>query len=119
MDFEKRATEALENLDAPYNELLLRLRNFCMVRGMVEMGRVIRATNNVKNRMPIASMTVVAHGTEEKNVAETMKDLILEELNVEEMKFLEDESSLVECSAKPNFLNIKSDFSSYFGQPFL
>ena len=35
MDFEKRATEALENLDAPYNELLLRLRNFCMVRGTV------------------------------------------------------------------------------------
>ena len=95
------------------------VERIAMVRGMVEMGRVIRATNNVKNRMPIASMTVVAHGTEEKNVAETMKDLILEELNVEEMKFLEDESSLVECSAKPNFLNIKSDFSSYFGQPFL
>lgn len=35
MDFEKRATEALENLDAPYNELLLRLREFCMVRGIV------------------------------------------------------------------------------------
>ncbi len=62
-----------------------------IVRGMVEMGRVIRATNNVKNRMPIASMTVVAHGNEEKNVAETMKDLILEELNVREMKFLEDD----------------------------
>ena len=92
------------------------VERIAMVRGMVEMGRVIRATNNVKNRMPIASMTVVAHGAVEKNVAETMKDLILEELNVEEMKFLEDESSLVECSAKPNFLNIKSDFSSYFGQ---
>lgn len=35
MDFEKRATEALENLDAPYNELLLRLREFSMVRGIV------------------------------------------------------------------------------------
>ena len=92
------------------------VERIAMVRGMVEMGRVIRATNNVKNRMPIASMTVVAHGTEEKNVAETMKDLILEELNVEEMKFIEDESSLVECSAKPNFLNIKSDFASLFGQ---
>lgn len=35
MDFEKRASEALKNLDAPYNELLLRLRNFCMLRGIV------------------------------------------------------------------------------------
>ena len=35
MDFEKRATEALEELDVPYNELLLRLREFCMVRGIV------------------------------------------------------------------------------------
>ena len=77
------------------------------------MGRVIRATNNVKNRMPIASMTFVAHGTEEKNVAETMKDLILEELNVREMKFLEDETKLVKLSAKPNFLAIKAKGPDY------
>ena len=63
--------------------------------------------------MPIASMTVVAHGTEEKNVAETMKDLILEELNVREMKFLEDETKLVKLSAKPNFLAIKAKGPDY------
>lgn len=89
------------------------VERIAMVRGMVEMGRVIRATNNVKNRMPIASMTVVAHGTEEKNVAETMKDLILEELNVREMKFLEDETKLVKLSAKPNFLAIKAKGPDY------
>uniref|UniRef100_UPI0025D9B122 class I tRNA ligase family protein n=1 Tax=uncultured Fibrobacter sp. TaxID=261512 RepID=UPI0025D9B122 len=89
------------------------VERIAMVRGMVEMGRVIRATNNVKNRMPIASMTVVAHGNEEKNVAETMKDLILEELNVEEMKFLEDETKLVQLSAKPNFLAIKAKGPDY------
>ncbi len=89
------------------------VERIAMVRGMVEMGRVIRATNNVKNRMPIASMTVVAHGTEEKNVAESMKDLILEELNVREMKFLEDETKLVQLSAKPNFLAIKAKGPDY------
>ena len=89
------------------------VERIAMVRGMVEMGRVIRATNNVKNRMPIASMTVVAHGTEEKNVAESMKDLILEELNVREMKFLEDETKLVKLSAKPNFLAIKAKGPDY------
>lgn len=89
------------------------VNRIAMVRGMVEMGRVIRATNNVKNRMPIASMTVVAHGEVEKNVAESMKDLILEELNVREMKFLEDETVLVKLSAKPNFLGIKAKGPEY------
>ena len=89
------------------------VERIAMVRGMVEMGRVIRATNNVKNRMPIASMTVVAHGAVEKNVAETMKDLILEELNVREMQFLEDETKLVKLSAKPNFLAIKAKGPDY------
>ena len=112
-----------------------------MVRGMVEMGRVIRATNNVKNRMPIASMTVVAHGAVEKSLLvadncegreqrgseadslpsqavgsrsdQTMKDLILEELNVREMQFLEDETKLVKLSAKPNFLAIKGKGPDY------
>jgi len=84
-----------------------------MVRGMVEMGRIIRATNNVKNRMPIASMTVVPHGPIEKEVAENMRELILEELNVREMKFLDDETALVKLSAKPNFLGIKAKGPEY------
>lgn len=86
----------------------LLVERITMVRGMVEMGRIIRATNNVKNRMPIASMTVVPHGSIEKEVAENMQDLILEELNVREMKFLDDETALVKLSAKPNFLGIKA-----------
>lgn len=86
----------------------LLVERIAMVRGMVEMGRIIRATNNVKNRMPIASMTVVPHGSIEKEVAENMQDLILEELNVREMKFLDDETALVKLSAKPNFLGIKA-----------
>ena len=89
------------------------VNRIAMVRGMVEMGRAIRATNNEKNRMQIASMTVVAHGEIEKQVAESMKDLILEELNVREMKFLEDESVLVKLSAKPNFLGIKAKGPEY------
>lgn len=84
------------------------VKRIAMVRGLVEMGRTIRATNNVKNRMPINCMTVVAHGALELKVAETMKSLILEELNVREMKFLDDETALVKLTAKPNFMAIKS-----------
>lgn len=89
------------------------VRRIAMVRGIVEMGRSIRATNNVKNRMPLASMTVFAHDAEAKLVAESMKPLILEELNVREMEFLEDETKLVKLSAKPNFLAIKAKGAEY------
>ena len=48
------------------------------------------------------------HTANDKAVAESMRDLILEELNVRELKFMADEASLVKISAKPNFLAIKS-----------
>lgn len=35
MDFEKRAKESLDNLDSLYNDLIQRLREFCVVRGVV------------------------------------------------------------------------------------
>ena len=80
----------------------------CALPILVEMGRTIRSTNCIKNRMPLASMTIVPHGAVEKEVVESMRDLILEELNVREMKFIEDETTLVKLSAKPNFLGIKA-----------
>ncbi len=89
------------------------VERIAMVRSVVEMGRAIRATNNVKNRMPLLSMTVVAHGETEKSVLAAQKDLILEELNVREMKFLDDETALVKLSAKPNFLAIKAKGADY------
>ena len=51
---------------------------------------------------------IIAEGLDQ-----TMKDLILEELNVREMKFLEDETKLVKLSAKPNFLAIKAKGPDY------
>lgn len=35
MDLEERATDALSRLDDPLNELVYRLRNFCMIHGAV------------------------------------------------------------------------------------
>jgi len=78
------------------------------VRGIVEMGRTIRAAREIKNRQPLGSITLVPHTANDKAVAESMRDLILEELNVRELKFMADEASLVKISAKPNFLAIKS-----------
>lgn len=78
------------------------------VRGIVEMGRAIRAAKEIKNRQPLGSITLVPHSAADQAVAMSMRDLILDELNVRELKFMVDETSLVKLSAKPNFMAIKA-----------
>jgi len=73
------------------------------VRRLVEMGRVLRATNELKNRQPLASLTVVTRNTADRKLLQSMNDLVCEELNVRELRFEEDESELVHLSAKANF----------------
>ncbi|MDR1759066.1 MAG: isoleucine--tRNA ligase [Fibrobacter sp.] len=84
------------------------VNRMAMVRGVVEMGRGIRAANEVKNRQPLGSLTLVPHGAEERDVAEKMRDLILDELNVREMIFKDSEGEFVTLSAKPDFMAIKA-----------
>lgn len=89
------------------------VRRMAMVRGVVEMGRAIRAAKEIKNRQPLGVLTLVPHSAEERAVAEAMRDLILEELNVRELHFLDDETALVSLSAKPNFNAIKAKGPDY------
>jgi isoleucyl-tRNA synthetase len=89
------------------------VRRMSMVRGVVEMGRAIRAAKEIKNRQPLGVLTLVPHSAEERSVAESMRELILEELNVRELKFLDDETALVSLSAKPNFNAIKAKGPDY------
>ena len=89
------------------------VQKMARVRGIVEMGRVIRATKDVKNRQPLSNITIVPHTEEDEKVAKSMMDLILEELNVREMKFESDETKLVKLSAKPNFMAIKAKGPDY------
>ena len=84
-----------------------------MVRGVVEMGRAIRAAKEVKNRQPLGTLTLVPHSEQEREVAIDMRELILDELNVRELQFIEDETTLVSLSAKPNFNAIKSKGPEY------
>lgn len=78
------------------------------IRSIVEMGRTIRAAHEIKNRQPLGSITLVPHHSADQQLALRMKDLILEELNVREIKFLQEETSLVSLAAKPNFAAIKA-----------
>ncbi len=73
------------------------------VQNAVTMGRSLRNTFNIKNRQPLQSVALVTRNTSEKEVLMSMKDTILEELNVKDVIFHDKEADLVEYSAKANF----------------
>jgi isoleucyl-tRNA synthetase len=93
------------------NEKLV--RRMSLVRSAIEKGRAIRSANEIKNRQPLKTLTLVPHNDEAKQVAETMQDLILEELNVEQLHFANDDTELAKISAKPNFAGIKAKGTDY------
>ncbi len=93
------------------NEKLV--RRMSLVRGAIEKGRAIRSAHEIKNRQPLKTLTLVPHNEEARQVAESMQDLILEELNVEQLRFAGDDSELAKISAKPNFAGIKAKGADY------
>ncbi len=99
--------ESVHLADFPvYNENLrdeaLEFR-MATVQKAVSMGRNLRNTYNLKNRQPLLSVQLVTRNAEERRVLEDMKSTVAEELNVKNVEFHDQESDLVEYSAKANF----------------
>jgi isoleucyl-tRNA synthetase len=72
-------------------------------RDVVGLGLVIREREKIGVRRPLSQVTVASpHGEARAAVAQFL-DAITGELNVKEVRVLEDDSSLCKISAKPNF----------------
>jgi isoleucyl-tRNA synthetase len=69
---------------------------------VVSLTRAIRAKNNLKVRQPLLKM-MVAVDHSRRIALQKMQDVILEEVNIKELVVLDDDSSIVNKSAKPNF----------------
>jgi isoleucyl-tRNA synthetase len=69
---------------------------------VVSLTRAIRAKNNLKVRQPLLKM-MVAVDSSRRTALQKMQDVILEEVNIKKLIVLEDDSSIVNKSAKPNF----------------
>lgn len=76
---------------------------------VVYLTRSIRAKSNLKVRQPL-SRIMVAIDKEKRDAVSYMKDIILEEVNIKELVVLEDDSSIVNKSAKANFKTIGPKF---------
>jgi isoleucyl-tRNA synthetase len=73
-----------------------------VVRAAVELGRAARAQAKVKLRQPLGEAVVVARETEQEAV-ERLEAIVLEELNVKRLRFVEDADELGVWELKPNY----------------
>jgi isoleucyl-tRNA synthetase len=76
---------------------------------VVYLTRSMRAKSNLKVRQPL-SRIMIAIDKEKRDAVKYMQDVILEEVNIKELVVLEDDSSIVNKSAKANFKNIGPKF---------
>jgi len=67
------------------------------------MGRSLRTAHQLKIRQPLRALIVVTPDPGERQVLEDMQELLRDELNVKEIRFAADESSLVNLAARPSF----------------
>jgi isoleucyl-tRNA synthetase len=76
---------------------------------VVYLTRSMRAKNNLKVRQPLKKIMVVVDNSR-RDALSKMKDVILEEVNIKELEILDDDSGIVNKSAKANFKSIGPKF---------
>ncbi|HMT11221.1 MAG TPA: DUF5915 domain-containing protein, partial [Ignavibacteria bacterium] len=90
-------TENEEYIDADLNY------NMDLAKRIVSLARFMRVKNDLKTRQPLKQILIAITNDTERDAIETMRDIILEEINIKELKFIEKDSSLIRRKAKLNF----------------
>jgi isoleucyl-tRNA synthetase len=76
---------------------------------VVGLVRTMRAKTNLKTRQPLSRIAVPA-SAETRRLIEQMNDVILEEINVKAIEFIDESSPIVRKTATPNFKIIGPKF---------
>jgi len=84
-------------------------------RRVVEMGRAARNAAAVKTRQPLAEV-VVALPAAEREAVERLRDVVLDELNVKDLRFAGDGGELVAYTVKPNLPVLGPRLGKQLGQ---
>jgi isoleucyl-tRNA synthetase len=74
--------------------------------------RAMRAKNNLKVRQPLKKMMVVSSNIS-KEALRSMKDVILDEVNIKELVVLDDDSEIVSKTAKADFKAIGPKYGKH------
>lgn len=81
-----------------------------LVRRIVFLGRSLRNEAGTRVRQPLAAITILVHDDKHRQMIEGMAGLILEELNVKALRFVNDQKELVSRRAEPIFKNLGPKF---------
>jgi len=73
------------------------------VRQAVGLGLAIRERERLGVRRPLQTITIASHDPRVREAVSTYRDEILGELNIKHLRVLEDDTELVQMSAKANF----------------
>jgi isoleucyl-tRNA synthetase len=77
-----------------------------VVQTVVQLGRSLRREYDRKVRMPLKGIHVATRNMSLKQNIDELRHLVMEELNVKDVWFGEEETALAEYTAKPNFKNL-------------
>ncbi|MCE1166378.1 MAG: class I tRNA ligase family protein, partial [Bacteroidetes bacterium] len=77
---------------------------------IVYLVRAVRVKNNLKVRQPLKQILVPVLNRHYKETLEKVKGIILEEINVKELNYIEGDSDIIVKKAKPNFKSIGPKF---------
>ena len=76
--------------------------NMALVQKVASLGRSARSKAGIKIRQPLAKVTVKVSSSQERSALESLSQLLLDELNVRELDFADDEGQLMKYEVKPN-----------------
>ena len=94
-------------------ELETRMR---MAQDVTSMVLALRRKVNIKVRQPLQCIMIPAADTEQRARLESMKPLILSEVNVKELKFVENDRDILVKKVKCNFKKLGPKFGGKMGE---
>jgi len=87
-----------------------------LVRRIVELGRSIRNETGIRVRQPLAELVIVDTKGKRRERISHMQSLVLEELNVKDIQFVDHESALLTRKAEPVFKALGPKFGKHVKQ---
>ena len=97
-------TYAPEWVDVDIEEAMSLAQNIC------SMVHALRKKSSLKVRQPLEKILIPIISVKTKNQIESIKSIILSEVNVKNIAFLDDENSILKKKVKPNFKTLGPKF---------
>ncbi|MGR8948428.1 MAG: isoleucine--tRNA ligase [Gammaproteobacteria bacterium] len=77
-----------------------------IARSIVGLALLLRNKESINVRRPLSRVLVVVGGKVDIEVVESIKNIVLDEINVHDIEYIEDSSEIVKRSAKANFASL-------------